>query len=374
MLPSDLKAEAERQLIVCNACRYCEGFCAVFPAMEFRRAFTMGDITYLAHLCHDCRGCYYACMYAPPHEFAINIPQIMSKVRLSTYESYTWPDSMRRLWDPKKAATILSGVVLAVIGLCVGVAGPNLFMLQTGAGAFYRVIPHWAMLTLGLGLGFYWVAVWAVAGVRFWRDANGSLIQVRGRDFVSGFWDALRMRWLEGGGDGCPYPDERPSQSRRIFHSLVFYGFASAFASTTSAAVYQELLGELPPYPVLSIPVVLGSLGGIAMLVGCGGLWVLKLRSDRDPLARQALAGDYLFYFLLIMVNGTGILTLLLRETRLMGPVLAAHLGFVAALYVGAAHGKFVHVVYRMLALIRNRAERRGPIVARSTQELGPRF
>ena len=27
------EAEAARMLQICNACRYCEGFCAVFPAM-----------------------------------------------------------------------------------------------------------------------------------------------------------------------------------------------------------------------------------------------------------------------------------------------------------------------------------------------------
>ena len=63
---SDLFQEAERQLVVCNACRYCEGYCAVFPALELRQAFARGDITYLANLCHDCRACYYACMYTPP--------------------------------------------------------------------------------------------------------------------------------------------------------------------------------------------------------------------------------------------------------------------------------------------------------------------
>ncbi len=34
----DLLAEAERQMTICNSCRYCEGFCAVFPAMETTRA------------------------------------------------------------------------------------------------------------------------------------------------------------------------------------------------------------------------------------------------------------------------------------------------------------------------------------------------
>ena len=32
------EAEVERVMQVCNACRYCEGFCAVFPAMTQRLA------------------------------------------------------------------------------------------------------------------------------------------------------------------------------------------------------------------------------------------------------------------------------------------------------------------------------------------------
>ena len=50
--------EARRQLEICNACRYCEGFCAVFPAMMRNKMFADGDISHMANLCHNCRGCY----------------------------------------------------------------------------------------------------------------------------------------------------------------------------------------------------------------------------------------------------------------------------------------------------------------------------
>src|ERR687888_2317286 len=79
------------QAEVCNACRYCEGYCAVFPALERRRRFSLGDLQYLANLCFDCRACFYACMYAPPHEFGVNIPQTLARVRRQTYEQYTLP-------------------------------------------------------------------------------------------------------------------------------------------------------------------------------------------------------------------------------------------------------------------------------------------
>ena len=45
--------EVARQMQICNACRYCEGFCAVFPAMTRRLEFGKADIHFLANLCHN---------------------------------------------------------------------------------------------------------------------------------------------------------------------------------------------------------------------------------------------------------------------------------------------------------------------------------
>ncbi len=79
-MPSpDKIAEGERLMTICNSCRYCEGFCDVFPAMERRLEFSEADINYLANLCHNCAECYYACQYAPPHEFAVNVPQVFAR-------------------------------------------------------------------------------------------------------------------------------------------------------------------------------------------------------------------------------------------------------------------------------------------------------
>ena len=42
----ELIKDAQHSMGICNSCRYCEGFCAVFPAMEKRLDFTEGDIHY----------------------------------------------------------------------------------------------------------------------------------------------------------------------------------------------------------------------------------------------------------------------------------------------------------------------------------------
>jgi hypothetical protein len=87
------RIEVARQMQICNACRYCEGFCAVFPAMTRRLEFGKADVHYLANLCHNCGACYHACQYAPPHEFAVNVPKAMARVR-PTYASYAWPAAL----------------------------------------------------------------------------------------------------------------------------------------------------------------------------------------------------------------------------------------------------------------------------------------
>jgi citrate/tricarballylate utilization protein len=43
-----LVQEASRQLDICNACRYCEGFCAVFPALERHTVLSQGDVSQIA--------------------------------------------------------------------------------------------------------------------------------------------------------------------------------------------------------------------------------------------------------------------------------------------------------------------------------------
>jgi citrate/tricarballylate utilization protein len=131
----------------------------------------------------------------------------------------------------------------------------------------------------------------------------------------------------------------------------------SAFVATAAAAILQDILEQLPPYPILSVPVVLGSLGGVAMIVGASGLLYLKWPSDRAPADATSMNLDWLFLVSLDVVSVTGMLLLVLRDTPLMGALLVVHLATVLALYVSAPYGKFAHFLYRYVALLKNRDE-----------------
>lgn len=363
MPPAELLREAERQMVICNACRYCEGFCAVFPAMELRTSFGKGDLVYLANLCFDCRDCYYACQYAPPHEFAVNIPQIFAQLRAETYRRYSWPSILSGLFRRNGLAVglITAVATILIVALTFTLQGPAVvFGVHVGEGAFYRVIPYLAMVLPASAISLYGLGVLIAGGVRFWRETRGSLAEMVDLGaFLRATGDVFALRYLGGEGVGCNYPGAQFSQARRWLHHLVFYGFLLDFAATSVAAFYDHILHWPAPYPLLSWPVMLGTVGGVMLLIGTSGLLYLKARSDRAPAEGQMMAMDVAFLVVLWAVSLTGLLLLALRETPAMGTLLAIHLGFVAGLFLTAPYGKFVHLVYRYAALIRNAIEQR---------------
>jgi len=361
MRNTDAVVEARREMEICNACRYCEGYCAVFPAMELRREFSNADLSYLANLCHDCRGCFYACQYAPPHEFNVNLPHAFARLRAETYREYAWPGLLAALFRRNGVivslivALALAGVLLLTTTLQTpsAVYGPH-----TGAGAFYVVIPLGVMIAAGLATFGYSALALAMGTARFWRDTAVGLTR---RADLS-VWrralsDAAALRNLSGGGFGCNDRDESFSNVRRWFHHAMFYGFVACFAATCVATIYHHVLGWIAPYPLLSVPVVLGTIGGIGLLIGTTGLLILKLVRDPVPAARELLGADVALLLLLAAVAATGLVLLALRDGAAMGILLAVHLGFVLALFLVLPYGKFVHGIYRLGALVHYAAE-----------------
>lgn len=349
--------QARRFVEICNACRYCEGYCAVFPAIELRRQFTSGDLSYLANLCHDCRGCYYSCQYAPPHEFALNLPKAFAELRLETYERYAWPRAFAALF--RRNGLAASALALFCIAIFVWLAKvpPSSDAAPENAGAFYAVIPEGIMIAI-TGAAFLFAALALAIGLlNFWRDTNSSSA-ANSSSFLSALGDVLTLRNLGGGGDGCNNRDESFSQSRRYFHHALFYGFLLCFASTCTAAIYEHIFGWISPYPFFSLPVLLGTMGGIGMLIGIAGLVQIKLTADRAPASKLLLDIDYSFLVLLFIAAVTGLLLLALRGSTAMGALLAVHLGVIVSLFLMLPYCKFVHGVYRAAALVRYAAER----------------
>jgi citrate/tricarballylate utilization protein len=359
--------EVARQLQICNGCRYCEGFCAVFPAMTRRLEFGKADIHYLANLCHNCGACLHACQYAPPHEFAINVPKAMATVRGQTYADYAWPPAMGKLYQRNgltlslALAASLTLFMLLAIQSNGSLWGPVSGNAQQG---FYAIFPHnfmvslfapvflWAVFALGMGVRKFWVDVTpATSGAPLSSPAAAEAAH-----------DALRLKYLGGGhGDGCNNEDDAFTLARKRMHHLTFYGFMLCFAATSVATLYHYVFGWPAPYDFTSLPKILGTVGGISLALGTLGLWRLNLARDPNHGDVNQRPMDRGFIALLFLISVTGLALMLAKNSVAMPSLLALHLGLVMALFLTLPYGKFAHGIFRSASLLRFAVEKRQP-------------
>ncbi|QDW54530.1 tricarballylate utilization 4Fe-4S protein TcuB [Burkholderia sp. KBS0801] len=362
------ETEVARQMQICNACRYCEGFCAVFPAMTRRLEFGKADVNYLANLCHNCGACYHACQYAPPHEFGVNVPKAMAEVRLETYTEYAFPASFGALY--KRNGLTLSVALAAGLALFL-LLGTSLRGSMSGDVAranFYVIFPH-NLLAAMFGIVFLFASLALGLGVtRFWRDVSAGTARASAPAVAEAAKHALTLKYLDGGhGDGCNEKNDAFTLARRRFHHLTFYGFMLCFAATAVATLYHYAFGLEAPYPFLSVPVLLGTGGGIGLIAGPAGLLWLNLKRVPERGDARQRPMDRGFIALLLLTSASGLALLALRTTSAMPSLLAIHLGIVMALFATLPYGKFAHGIFRSAALLKSSIEKR----QRNTLNLG---
>ena len=157
-----------------------------------------------------------------------------------------------------------------------------------------------------------------------------------------------------GHGDGCNFEDEdRFSQARRYAHQMVMYGFLLCFAATSVATGMHYFFDMPAPYPMWSLPKLLGVPGGILLTLGC--VWMLKLKyqSDRHLADKSVWSGEVGFILLLGLVAFTGLLLYWLGQSSWMPSMLALHLGAVLSFFILTPYSKMAHGFYRLVALIK---------------------
>ncbi|MBN9411943.1 MAG: tricarballylate utilization 4Fe-4S protein TcuB [Burkholderiales bacterium] len=356
--------EVARQLQICNGCRYCEGFCAVFPAMTRRLEFGTADVHFLANLCHNCGACLHACQYASPHEFAIDVPRAMARVRARTYAEYAWPRPLGRLYERNGLVLSMALALGLALFLALAAAMQQGLWGPHGGGNFYRIFPHNLLVSMFAPVFVFVVFALGMGVARFWRDVTPvtSGAPVSAPAAAEATHDALRLRYLDGGhGAGCNEADDRFTLARRRFHHLTFYGFMLCFAATSLGTVYHYALGQVAPYDLPSLPKLLGAVGGLMLCAGTAGLAWLRLRRNPAHVAAEQKPMDMGFIALLFLTSATGLLLWWTRGTHALPLMLCLHLGAVMALFVTLPYGKFAHGVFRVASLLRHAVERRQP-------------
>jgi citrate/tricarballylate utilization protein len=358
---SEYESEVSRVMQICNACRYCEGFCAVFPAMTRRLEFGKADINYLANLCHDCGACLYSCQYATPHEFAVDVPRAMARVRVRTYAGYAWPRTFGALYARNGLTlTLAAAVGLALFLVLATTMSASSSLNHSHAGNFYAVFPHNLLVSMFAPIFLFAMLALAMGVRNFWKDVTpGAASRAAIGETTS---NVLTMKYLDGGhGQGCNESDDAFTLWRRRFHHLTFYGFMLCFAATCLATLYHYLFGWSAPYALTSAPVLLGTGGGVGLLVGPIGLLWLNVRREPERGDGAQNPMDRGFIALLLLTSLSGLALLAWRDTGAMALLLALHLGVVMALFLTLPYGKFAHGFFRCAALLKWAIEKRQP-------------
>ncbi len=356
--------EVARQLQICNGCRYCEGFCAVFPAMTRRLEFGKADIHYLANLCHNCGACLHACQYAPPHEFAINVPKSMATVRGQTYADYAWPKALGGLYKSNGLTVSMALALSLSLFLMLALQSNGTLWGGPVQNGFYAIFPHNLMVSMFAPIFLWSVLALALGVIKFWREVTPATsgAPLSSPAAAEAAHDALRLKYLGGGhGDGCNNEDDAFSLARKRAHHLTFYGFMLCFAATSVATIYHYVLNLPAPYDFTSLPKILGTVGGISLTLGTVGLWRLNLARDPNHGDAQQRPMDRGFIALLFFISVTGLALMLSKNTAAMPVLLAVHLGMVMALFLTLPYGKFAHGIFRTAALLRFAVEKRQP-------------
>lgn len=350
----DLIEEARRQSEICNACRYCEGYCSVFPALHRERAFSDGDITQLANLCHNCRGCYYACQYTAPHEFDLNLPKALAEVRQESWKAHAWPAGFGKLFD-RSGVLIAVGLVLGFVLILALAQG----MRPEGGEGFYAYMSHGLMVAVFAPAFLLPLAALAVSLRGYWRTVGGQGLALS--DVMEALRSSGQMKNLEGGhGDGCNFEEEdRFSQARRHFHQAVLFGFLLCFASTSSGTLLHYVFGMEAPYGFFSLPKLLGVPGGLLMCLGTAGLAWLKTKADPQLGAPAVWGGEMAFVVLLFVVGASGLILYAATGVRAVGWLLPLHLGAVLAFFLLTPYSKMAHGFYRLTALAKDASDLR---------------
>ena len=297
----ELLEEGVRQYTICNACRYCEGYCPVWPILHSKPLVTHGEVILLANLCYDHRDCYYACPYTPPHEFNINIPRLNRDVRLWTYSELTL-NMTKTNWGK----VVLALLFLPVIAMWA-LYWHNIF--SPGPINFYKLIPKNTIILAGFTTLAYLLG-WALWFIIKFNRFIGPEYRPSPSALLPAIKDLLMHRWF---GD-MHYPRDWYGNTRLIYHILIFYGFAMDLIATILGAIYEDILHVESPFPLINPTVIIGLIGGLMIITG--SLIALHARyvSVKAQRFMAVSAIDVALVIELLLVALTGVLVLIFRS------------------------------------------------------------
>ena len=350
-------------LQICNACRYCEGFCAVFPAMtrrlrvrRGRRALPRQPVPQLRRL--PARLPVRAAARVRGQRAAA-----MAQVRRETYADYAWPAAFGALY--RRNGLTLSLALAAGAGAVPG-AGRCAHGTAVARAAGRQLLRRLPAQPDGVAVR----AGVPVRGARAWPSACGASgagrerrARARPRPPREATRHVLALKYLDGGhGDGCNDEDDR------------VHAGAPALPPLHLLRLPAVLRGHLRRD---ALPLRLRLAGAVCLHqpaqaarhrrrraadVGTAGLLALEPSAPpAAPRRRAATDGPRLHRAAVRSPPPPAWLLALARTRRRWRCCCRCTSACVMALFLTLPYGKFAHGIYRGAALLKWSIEKRQP-------------
>lgn len=333
------------ELKQCFQCATCSSVCSLstetrpFPRQQILKAqWGMGDRLMgdpAIWLCHDCGDCTARCPRgARPSA-------VMDAIRLAVVRRVAFPRFMGNVAEKWWGAAIL---LLFSALLLLPIVNFPASGFTVKPLIFAQMFPVDRLEPFFYAVSAIVVLVLAIGAARFIKELRSA--GARGAILPS-LLPALMEIILHRRFASCD-----SEQSRRWGHLCVLFGFIGLATASTVLGVGMHLGLMVTPLPLLYPLKIIANLCALVFVVGIAIL-VWDRLTNAEKRAGSSF-GDWYFLLLLGAVGATGILSQALRLAQTpdwMYSIYYIHLTLVLSLFLSTPYSKFVHFLYRTIAM-----------------------
>lgn len=316
-------------------------------------------------LCHQCGDCTAYCPRgAKPGD-------VLGAIRAYTYTALGWPAGLAKLASTAKGLPMLIAIPSVIIFVLWAISGgmhiPSAADFSTYG--YQRFFGHWDFHWLGKNVAFIDFFMLGAAGLaviasykgvtKLWSQMSQkqggnpnfkpSMVQLV-RDFL---WPSIIEIVQHSRFKECV-----TNRDRITGHKPLMYAFGGLFIVTAWSAIANDVLGLwIPslhgPMSVWNPVKILANVSAVAMIVGCGILWMNRAKAEAESNITPTFY-DWFLIWEIMAVGVTGLLAEVCRWAGLAAPgyiIYFIHLVTVMMLFMYMPYTKFAHLIYRTTAM-----------------------
>ncbi len=316
-------------------------------------------------LCHQCGDCTAYCPRgAKPGD-------VLGAIRAHVYTALGWPTGLAKLASSAKGLPMLIAIPSVVVFIMWAISGgmhiPG--AEDFAAHGYQQFFGHWDFHWLGKNVAFIDIIMLSAAGlalVSVYKGVTTMWAQMCERESVDpNFKPSLQQLAMDFVWPSIieivqhnRFRECITNRNREVGHKPLMWAFGGLFIVTAWSALANDVFGLwIPslhgPMSVWNPVKILANVSAVAMVVGCGILWMNRTKTEAEENITPTFY-DWFLIWEIMAVGATGLLAEVARWAGLAAPgyiIYFIHLVSVMMLFMYMPYTKGAHLVYRTTAM-----------------------